>query len=151
MSRNNSMSRGLKVGATASGHNYSAFHNALLSKCYPKSQRSSTSGAPVIINGKNGRQTVGFIQDIDGVKTFVKYVVTAKHLFRNYDAWGIDRAVLLMLAAKQVSAICIIADKSAVYQTTVSEYQFHGIPVDYGFDKQVLLPRRYFTVVGGAF
>lgn len=137
------MTRGSKLGGTASGQEYNAFHSALLSKCYPKSSMESI-GTPVIVKTAQGFRDAGHIRSIGDNPVFIKTVTTSRHLQRNMDAWGIDVRVVNTLKKRNICRIRIIDTESgAIYDTILNVIDNHGVCRDFGYGAQIFLSRKY--------
>jgi hypothetical protein len=89
----------------------------------------------------NGRgQPAGTLAD-DGV--FRKVVSKEVHLYKNQNAWGIDKAILDDLPPKTEIRI---KDEEAVYVTTVERFKL-GTEADWGHGVQLLLWRGIFDKI----
>lgn len=74
---------------------------------------------------------------------FTKYVNDKKHLYRRLDAYGIDLKVFEE-ALEPTNAQIVIHSDSGVYTTYARTYRTHGIVINEGFGRQIMLPRKYF-------
>lgn len=77
---------------------------------------------------------------------FTKQVKKSKHLFRNFDAWGIDyEAFKKYLELKNVMIIIKETEEKQEYKAHALTFINHGVIKDYGHGKQILLSRKYFN------
>lgn len=92
---------------------------------------------PFFINQK----MVGELSIIDGKGVFWKHIDESKHILKVMDAIGIDKDVLRSLPEKTE---IIILGKEAKYRTWKESYLEKGKLMDFGYGKQIFLPRYFF-------
>ncbi len=80
-------------------------------------------------------------------ETFHKEVKQSIHLFRKFNAWGIDKQVVEELLADGVRNVLIHeVEHNVYYFATLNDYVEHGIEGDYGHSVQLFLPLKYFKM-----
>lgn len=84
---------------------------------------------------------------------FSKKVSKAKHLFRKYDAWGVDAKYFTDVLLPNNYQIKIYdRDEKKTYTISAEEFKKNGVffhfKTDADYGAQIFCPRRYFTTCG---
>lgn len=101
-------------------------------------------GQAVYLNTPQGTRKVGIIATDNGRRVLEKHCIESKHLHRRFDAWGVDAELLVMLAQSGVESIRVLSDKGTVEEAGLQTWKEHGIGHDFGYGRQVFLPRKHF-------
>jgi hypothetical protein len=91
---------------------------------------------------KNKQQkTIGAVKG----NAFEKYVKKSKHLFRKWNAWGIDKTIVDGLIRDGIEIIKIHETEEKIdYSIPVKDFFQKGIEADFGHSKQIFLPVIHF-------
>ena len=92
----------------------------------------------VVVDG----QVWGTVSD----NTLRKYVRKSKHLFRKWDAWGMDAAIWDSLAVQGVHMLEILdKQEDILYTIDLEEIDtWADFEADWGYGVQYFIPRKYF-------
>ena len=79
--------------------------------------------------------------------TLRKYVVKSKHLFRKWDAWGMDAAIWDNLAVQGIRNLEVLDKQEKIlYTIDLEELEtWADCEADWGYGVQYFIPRKYFT------
>jgi hypothetical protein len=77
---------------------------------------------------------------------FRKKVVKDRHLFKIFDAWGIDSQVVEDLKKEKTEEIRILeTTEDVVYSVPLEQFIEHSVEKDFGDGKQLFVSRKFFT------
>jgi hypothetical protein len=94
------------------------------------------------VRASNGR-VIGSIKG----DTLTKKVKKSKHLLRKPRGWAWDCEIIRKARAIGATKVEIIDTENGVeYHAPVSAYLQHGVEIDYGFGRQIVLPISRFHV-----
>lgn len=75
-----------------------------------------------------------------------KVVKKSKHLFRLFDAWGVDTSIVNQLSTEGCTEIRIKDSESGiVYSISLVDFMEHSVEREFGHSKQRFVSRKYFT------
>lgn len=105
----------------------------------------------MIVRLKQGKRiiVIGEIREQD--HTFNKRVQASKHLFKKFDAWGIDAQYFTdVLLPREYDVVIIDTESNQKYRATAKQIQQHGQFFHFkdetkgeDYRAQIFLPRRY--------
>ena len=79
--------------------------------------------------------------------TLRKYVKKSRHLFRKWDAWGMDASVWDSLAVRGVRNLEVLdKQENILYTIDLEEIDtWADFEADWGYGVRYFIPRKYFT------
>ena len=77
-------------------------------------------------------------------ETVRKIVYKSKHLFRKWDAWGLDCAFFDEMVKKGAKTLEILDKEENVKYTIDMDSEWSNFQKDWGWGEQYFIPRRYF-------
>lgn len=78
----------------------------------------------------------------------IKHVSKKKHFFQNMQGWGYDTNILREAKKDGIKEIIIHdSDEDKIYKTLLDTFFELGVPVNYGYGDQLILPGRYWYEV----
>jgi hypothetical protein len=90
---------------------------------------------------------VGWLEEVDDQLIFRKRVKESKHLMRKLDAWGIDESIYESLKTQWVEKLQVLdSDTRTLYEIPFNRFEQNMIVRDYGFGRQVFVPRQYWDI-----
>ena len=107
---------------------------------------------PIVANMEDGSQPIyrsdGKVIGLVEEKTFKKQAIAERHMMRTPRGWGSDIHALdqaLQYGASQME----IHDSQTgiVYRCSIEEFFAKGVPRDFGYGEQLILPLRYWGVI----
>jgi len=100
------------------------------------------------IKVKKYRNIDGRIVATSNGEQLIKHVSKKKHYFKNMQGWGYDAAILREAAKDGIKEIVIHDnDEDKTYKTLLDTFFEFGVPVNYGYEDQLILPGRYWYEV----
>ncbi len=106
----------------------------------------------MIIKINEGTEFERKIGNLDLIqKTFYKKLKKSKHLFRKFDAWGIDASYFNeVILPNNYSILIMESEEKLVYEATPAIFQKHGVNFHFkGYEDhqaQIFLPRNRWVV-----
>lgn len=92
-------------------------------------------------------KVIGWVEELNGSMVFRKKVYESKHLMRKLDAWGIDESVYESIKSQWVEKLQVLdAENSTLYEIPFGRFESNMIVRDYGFGRQVFVPRQYWDI-----
>ena len=102
----------------------------------------------MINNNKVYRNVDGRIVARTSGDKLIKHVSKKKHFFQNMQGWGYDTHILREAKKDGIEQIVVYdKDEDKTYTTTIHNFFEFGIPVNYGYGDQLILPGRYWYEV----
>ena len=107
-----------------------------------KNRRERKEGNHKNIPFRNpGGKIIGRISE----NAFCRKVKKSQHLFRKWNAWGIDKAVVESLVRDEIPRILIHDKEEKIdYEVSVKDFAEKGIEGEFGHGEQIFLPLENF-------
>ena len=92
---------------------------------------------------KYNNRIIGTLTSVADLLIFSKFVNPKKHLFRIYNAYGIQKDVFDKYLKGNLGKIVITEKGGGVLESKISKWEEYGIVSNFGNGEQVFLPLRY--------